>query len=94
APSAFELSQNYPNTFNPSTTIEYTLTNPGNATLTVYNAVGEKIAVLANGFHQSGLHRATWRGTDDLGRPVNSGVYFYRLEAEGKALTQKMLLVR
>jgi flagellar hook assembly protein FlgD len=62
--------------------------------LTVYDALGREIAVLADGFLSAGNHEVRWNGRDSHGNPVSSGVYLYRLEAGGNAETKKMMLVR
>jgi hypothetical protein len=88
-PAVLSLDQNYPNPFNPGTTIRYQLRERGNATLAVYNTLGEQIAVLARGAKEAGAHYAVF---DAAGLP--SGVYFYRLEAGGRTETRRMLLLR
>ena len=88
-PSAFTLSQNYPNPFNPTTQISFDLPKNSQVTLTVFNALGQKIATLADEKRGAGSYRVTWDGTN-----FPSGVYFYRLETEGFAKTMKMLLMK
>jgi flagellar hook assembly protein FlgD len=88
---------NAPNPFNPETVIRFRL--PAHLAsqtvrLTVLNTRGQKVSVLADGVLGSGEHRITWRGTDDAGRPVASGIYLYRLEVGGEVITRKMLLLR
>jgi flagellar hook assembly protein FlgD len=62
--------------------------------LAIYNIVGQKVKLLVRGYYQPGHHEAEWQGTDDEGRPVASGVYFYRLTSEGVNETRKMLLLK
>jgi len=88
------LSQNYPNPFNPSTTIRFNLPNPGNVKLSVYNVKGQLVKTLIDGFMNRDMHEVVWNGDDDNNRSVASGVYFYRLEANGKQETKKMLLMK
>ena len=88
-PLAFTLHGNYPNPFNPATTITYTLENAGEARLTVFNAAGQKVEVLRAGVHDAGPHAVVWNGGD---KP--SGVYFYRLDANGRKAYGKMLLMK
>ena len=88
-PVAFSLSQNTPNPFNPTTTIEFTAPSDCRVMLKVYNASGQQVATLADGFHRAGLHAVTW---DAAGMP--SGLYFYTLRAGGSAVTKKMLLLK
>ncbi len=83
-----------PNPFNPMTTISYALPADGPVRLAVYDLSGRLVTVLADGESEAGPHVATWHGTDARGNEVGSGVYFLRLEAEGKAATRKMVLVK
>jgi hypothetical protein len=89
SPGAFKLSQNYPNPFNPVTTIRYSLPQPGNVRLIVYNLLGEKMEVLADEFKEAGVHTINFKAEN-----LNSGMYIYKLEAEGFAQSRKMLLVK
>lgn len=93
-PRALYLAQNYPNPFNPSTAIRFGLPQNGEVRLTIYNILGERVAELANGTLPAGQYTYTWDGRNHNGRPVASGMYFYRLESEGKIFQKKMLLVR
>ncbi len=79
-PHSCRLEQNYPNPFNPQTTIRYQLSDPATAVLTIYDARGRTVAVLDQGEQAPGEHAVLWRGSDGMGRPVSSGLYFYRLE--------------
>lgn len=90
----FRLGQNRPNPFNPSTTIEYSLPQSSRARLVVFDARGGVVRELVNAFVSAGPHTAAWDGTDSSGRPIASGVYWYRLEAEGLRLTRTMILLR
>ncbi len=93
-PDRFKLEQNYPNPFNASTTIKYTLANEGVVRLAVYDLAGRKIAVLADGLQGAGMHQVIWNGTDDEGRAVTSGVYFCKIEFEGRSQTNRMLFLK
>jgi immune inhibitor A len=93
-PKSPVLSQNYPNPFNPSTTISFSLPDAGNATLEIYDISGRKVATLVDGPVEAGVTEVKWGGRDDRGRPVASGVYFYRLEAGDDESTSKMVLTR
>ena len=93
-PGAYELSENYPNPFNPRTTIKFALPEAGQVKLSIYDALGQEIATLANGFRDVGYYSVVWNGRDRLGSHVASGLYFYRLEAQGVVKTKKMLLLR
>jgi hypothetical protein len=88
------LNSNYPNPFNPSTTISFDLARPGKARLSVYNVKGQLVKELVDGDMASGQHRVIWNGLDSSGRSVSSGVYFYRLEAGDYVSTRKMLMIK
>ncbi|MCE5249361.1 T9SS type A sorting domain-containing protein [bacterium] len=94
APVDFALKGNYPNPFNPSTTIEFSLHDAGQVTLSVYNAAGQKIRTLVSGSMSSGIHSVVWNGCDDAGIQVSAGIYFSRLEMNGAAETSKMILMK
>ena len=83
-----------PNPFNPTTTIHFDLPARTDVRLSVYEISGRRVATLASGSMEAGSHQIVWTGRDDHGRPVSSGVYFYRLEAGEKALTKKMVLLK
>jgi len=85
----FEILQNYPNPFNPSTTIKFSLPSSGYATLKIYNALGEQVAVLLDKELNTGSYEVEWNAT---GLP--SGVYFYRLQAGDFVDTKKMTLMK
>jgi hypothetical protein len=87
-PPDYDLSQNYPNPFNPSTTIRYGLPNPSNVSLTVFNTLGQQIAVLQNGDQEAGYHDVKFDATG-----LASGFYFYRLRVGDFVQTYKMLLL-
>jgi len=93
-PGSPELYTNYPNPFNPITTIRFSLPKAQDVKLVVYNALGQKVYTLFDGKQRKGLHIATWNGIDQRGRQVSSGVYFYRLEAEDFEMTKKMVLLK
>ena len=98
-PGEFSLLKNHPNPFNPSTTIGYgvpqsALGGPVQVKLTVFDLRGRTIKVLADKLHEPGSYTVTWDGTDSAGRPLASGVYFYRLTAEGFVSTRKMVLLK
>jgi len=93
-PSQFELMQNNPNPFNPSTTIQYILVKPTNVQLTIYNSLGQVIRTLVNEKQLQGLKSVVWNGENDFGEPVSSGIYFYNLRVGEQAQTNKMLLIK
>ena len=88
-PDEFELAQNYPNPFNPATVISFALPEKASIHLDVFNLLGQKVAVLANGEFPAGRHEVKW---DGVGAP--SGVYFYRLTTDDKSFTRKMMLLK
>ena len=94
APGAFILAQNFPNPFNPSTTITFILPRPGPVALEIYDASGRRIRALASGYMVAGAHSVAWDGRDNAGRLVASGVYFCRLRAGDLRATKKMILLK
>ena len=93
-PEEFSLSQNYPNPFNPLTKIDFSLPRTGRVVITIYNLLGQEVTTLINQRLDYGYHTVTWQGTDRMGRPVSSGVYFSELKAAGNRKTRKMLLLK
>jgi predicted outer membrane repeat protein len=93
-PDEFSLSQNYPNPFNPETVIEFYLPRRSAVIVSVHNLLGEKVAELTDGVYPVGPHTIIWDGTTSGGEPASTGVYFYRIEAEGYTETRKMLLLK
>ncbi len=93
SPQEFTLSQNYPNPFNPSTRIAYSLPRPTYVSLVVYNKLGQKVATLTEKFQPAGIYHVVWNGLADDGTLLNSGVYFYRLYADGFSQTRKMVIM-
>lgn len=93
-PSGFALDQNYPNPFNPSTQIGYNLPQSGNVRLEIFNVLGQQVKTLLDNSVEAGHHVVTWDATDNSGRAVASGIYFYRLTSDGFVNRKKMLLLR
>ena len=84
-PREFALRQNFPNPFNPDTTIKYELAESADVTLQIYNVLGQVVRTLvASEAQAAGRYQIRWNGMDDRGVPVSSGVYFYQIAAEGK----------
>ncbi len=81
-PDQFKLADNYPNPFNPTTTIEFNIPIASEVTLTVYNLAGQEVVKVHNGFAAPGSYEATWNGRDKFGKLAPSGIYFYELKAE------------
>ena len=93
-PYRWSLSHNYPNPFNPSTTILYSLATRSHVTITIYNVLGQEVNVIVDDVKSAGEYRASWDGADFGGRGVASGIYFYRLSAADHTETAKMVLLR
>ncbi len=93
-PVVLALQSNYPNPFNPSTTISFSVPSTAKVKLTIYNIRGQKVKELVNNTMLYGRHTVVWNGRDDGDRSVGSGVYFARLEHKGKVLVQKMMLLK
>ena len=93
-PDDYFLSPNYPNPFNPVTTIAFGLPSAGRVRLEVFNLLGQKVVVLVDERMPAGVHEISWHGNNDDGVAVSSGVYFYRLETAGFSETRKMLLIK
>ena len=89
APVNFELAQNYPNPFNPGTTIQFSLPISSNVLLRVYNLLGQEVATLLDGFREAGVHFINFDAVN-----LNSGLYIYKIEAEGFTSTKKMTLIK
>jgi len=91
---AFRLEQNRPNPFNPVTTIAFELPAAQDVELAVYSAAGRKVATLVEGRVDAGRHAATWKGVDDSGEAVASGVYFFMLTTDEESVLRKGVLLR
>lgn len=89
----FDLVQNFPNPFNPSTRIVFSLQKPENVYLIIYNSLGQKIKTLLNGELFVGKQIIQWNGKDNFGNSVTSGQYLYTLKVGNNIKTKKMLLI-
>jgi hypothetical protein len=85
---------NYPNPFNPETTIKLDLPESGKITLKVFNTKGQLVKTLIDNFKTAGISTVIWNGTDNAGIQVSSGIYFYKLEALGYTEVKKMILMK
>ena len=94
SPALTALGANYPNPFNPSTTVPFTLARAGQVTLRIYDVSGRLVATLLDGVVATGAHTRVWDGRNDAGSPVSSGVYFYELVAGDFRQTRKMVLLK
>ncbi len=95
APEVYSItSNNYPNHFNPETTFSFSISQKSEVKLVVYNMKGQKVNTLAdNEEYEAGNHEIVWRGTDSNGKKVGSGVYFYRLDVNGKNIDVKKCIM-
>jgi len=88
------LVGNYPNPFNPATTISFSLAQPADVKLVIFDALGREVITLLDGPQQTGGHKVLWNGLDKRGNTVSSGVYFYQLTSENYNKTMKMVLMK
>lgn len=93
-PRSFALLQNVPNPFNASTGIDFSLPEAGDVTLIVYDVLGRKVATLVDKRLEPGAHHIEWQARDDSGRPLASGVYFYRITTTSSQASRKMVLLK
>ena len=93
-PLQTELHRNFPNPFNPETTIEFSLKQSGNICIEIYNIRGQRIRALVNEFMTSGTHLVVWNGLDDFGHTVGSGLYFYRMSTDEYVGVKRMTLLK
>ncbi len=93
-PTITRLNKNYPNPFNPETTISFDLNRNQNVKLEIYNVLGQKVKTLCNDNLQAGNHKYVWNGTDQNNRKVASGIYFAKMTSKSLTKTQKMILMK
>lgn len=93
-PSVYGLLQNKPNPFNPTTTISYAVSKPGEVSLGVFNILGQNVRHLVNEHQEADTYDVIWDGRDNSGNSVASGVYFYRIKINDFAETRKMVLLK
>jgi len=93
-PLAYELGNAYPNPFNPTTTISYSLPVSNHVTVEVFNALGERVRSLVNQFKSAGTYQVSWDGRNDHGVTMPSGVYFCKMQASHFSNVKKMLLAK
>lgn len=92
-PKIVVLNNNYPNPFNPTTTISFSIPDESKVDLIVYNIKGQKVKTLVNNNLDRGNHSVVWSGVDESGKSVSSGVYFYKLSVDGKSKSVKKCLM-
>ncbi len=92
--AGFMLFQNYPNPFNPATVIGFELAEARLVEWSVHDAAGRSVYRRSMGLMSGGYHEVTWRGVDETGKALPSGIYFYRIIAGEESQTQRMVLLR
>ena len=93
-PKRFVLNENYPNPFNPITTIKYEIPKNGNVRLVIYNIIGQEVITLVNSEQWAGKYNVRWNGTNQYGSQVATGTYFYVLKTNNNQSIKKMLLLK
>jgi FlgD Ig-like domain len=93
-PESFVVHQNFPNPFNPTTEISYSLPVKAEVTIEIYNVLGQQVRVFDQGKQSAGTHSVTWDATDDRGNSVASGMYFYKVSAGDFTASKKMMLLK
>jgi hypothetical protein len=93
-PVEFALHENYPNPFNPTTTLRFDLPEISDITLTIYNMLGQKVRTFNYQNTSAGYHSVTWDATNDYGEQVGAGVYLYQLQTKDFVKTRKMVLLK
>jgi len=88
------LGKNFPNPFNPTTTINYSLIDAGRVRIEIFNIKGEKICTLVDGHKNVGFHSTVWNGKDENGKAVSSGMYFFNMVTENFHKFRKMVLLK
>jgi len=93
-PQKFTLEQNFPNPFNPFTTLRYDLPEDALVNITIYDMLGRKVKTLVNTTQDAGFKSVIWDATNNQGRPASAGVYLYNLQAGEFVKTKKMVLLK
>ena len=94
-PQHTQLGRNYPNPFNPETSIPYPLTEASRVKLAVYNLLGQNVITRVDELQDTGYHTVSWNGNDKNGHPMASGIYFYNLKTDNNSIeTKKFILTR
>ena len=93
-PAEFKVYNNYPNPFNPSTTLSYVIPENSFVTITIYDVLGREVSTLMNNYQDAGFKTVIWNSTNNQGNPVSAGVYFYQVRAGSGIQTNKMLLLK
>jgi len=93
-PEKFSLLQNFPNPFNPVTTLRYDLPEDSQVSIMIYDIMGRKVKTLVNKSQNAGFKATIWDATNDLGQPVSAGIYLYKIQAGEFVQTRKMVLLK
>ena len=93
-PNEVSLSANYPNPFNPSTKISFSINKPGIVSVTIFDILGKEVRTLFSGYCQSGLKIISWDGKDFSGKNMGAGMYIYQLETKDVRISKKMVLIK
>ena len=93
-PTTTELSNIYPNPFNPSTTIDYNLNASSDVSIVIYDMKGSIVRTLVSNYQDAGLHQITWNGKNDFNSQVSSGMYLVRMDANGQVFQQAITLLK
>jgi len=93
-PQAFNLYNNYPNPFNPVTTLRYDIPENSHVTITIYDMLGRQVKTLINQTQDAGYRSIIWDATNDYGKPVSAGLYLYQIQAGEYMQTKKMVLLK
>ena len=93
-PTKYSLNNNYPNPFNPVTTLRYDLSENGLVNITIYDMLGREVKTLINQTQDAGYKSVIWDATNDYGKPVSAGIYLYQIQAGEYISTKKMVLLK
>ncbi len=93
-PSSFELLGNYPNPFNANTIVSFSISEPADVSLDIYDMLGRKVITLTDRHYETGKHEIKWNGKNSQNRDVSSGMYLYKLSSGGNTETKSMIYLR
>jgi flagellar hook assembly protein FlgD len=93
-PAGIKLIGNFPNPFNPNTTIQFNMDKAAPATVSIFNQKGQLVKDFNISAAEKGVNNLHWNGTDNSGKPVSSGVYYFRLKSGSYSSTKKMILMK
>ena len=93
-PVTFTVSQNYPNPFNPNTEIKYGIPSQEKIEIVIFNILGQRVKTLVNREQEAGYYKITWDSTNDFGKLVSSGLYFYSIKAGKNHSMKKMMVLK